>query len=218
MKAVTPRALAVEALEPYRLRIQWDTGESLEVDVGDKLRGVAALAHILDPSIFRRAHAGEWGLTVEWEDTEFGADNVYAWTREQMGEASHEMFNAWMDRHKLSLDAAAEALGLSRRMAAYYRAGRRPIPKTVWLACKGWEAERKAAQTFSHRWADPGSAPRTRIFSATAWKKSLDQIANEDRSTTNRSTSSRAFDTSSWSTRSARSRRKVGASSGAPSR
>jgi hypothetical protein len=35
MKAVTPRALAVEALEPYRLRIQWDTGESLEVDVGD---------------------------------------------------------------------------------------------------------------------------------------------------------------------------------------
>jgi hypothetical protein len=44
-----------------------------------------------------------------------------------------------MDRNKLTLDAAAKALGMSRRMLAYYRNGEKPIPKYVWLACLGWE-------------------------------------------------------------------------------
>ncbi len=145
MRAVTPRALHVEALAPYRLRIHWDTGEVLEVDVGDKLKGVRALSHLLEPTAFAGAHAGEGGVSVEWEDSEFGADNVYAWTREQRGEASHEMFNEWMYRNDLAPGAAAEALGVSRRMVAYYRAGQKPIPKTVWLACRGWELTRTVA-------------------------------------------------------------------------
>ena len=47
-----------------------------------------------------------------------------------------------MARHELSLDAAAEALGISRRMLAYYRSREKPIPKTVGLAMLGWEAQR----------------------------------------------------------------------------
>ena len=38
---------------------------------------------------------------------------------------------------------AADAIGISRRMLNYYLAGSRPIPKTVWLACLGWAAQRK---------------------------------------------------------------------------
>ena len=36
---------------------------------------------------------------------------------------------------------ATESLGMTRRMIAHYRIGRKPIPKVVGLACKGWEAE-----------------------------------------------------------------------------
>lgn len=139
MKAEFPRALKVKALEPYRLRIRWSTGETLDVDIADRLRRNRALKHVLDPDVFLRAHAGEHGASIEWEDSELGADNVYAWTREQMGEASHEMFYAWMTKNNLTLDTTAQALGMSRRMIAYYRSGAKPIPKHVWLACIGYE-------------------------------------------------------------------------------
>ena len=146
IKRTTPKALEVTALEPYKLRIKWDTGETLDVDVEKQLRGVPQYARILEPDVFSQVHVAEWGGSIEWFDTEFGDDNIYAWTREQMGEASHEMFMEWMRRNHLSLDAAAEALGMSRRMVAYYRTGRKPIPKYVWLACLGWELTGNSAR------------------------------------------------------------------------
>ena len=45
----------------------------------------------------------------------------------------------------MSLTKAAEALGLSRCQVAYYASGEHEVPRTVLLACKGWEAERRAA-------------------------------------------------------------------------
>jgi hypothetical protein len=33
----------------------------------------------------------------------------------------------------------------TRRMIAHYKTGSRPIPKTVLLACKGWEVEQAEA-------------------------------------------------------------------------
>lgn len=48
-----------------------------------------------------------------------------------------EQFAPWMAGHGLSLNAAADALGLSRRMIARYRTGSRPIPRVVALACEG---------------------------------------------------------------------------------
>lgn len=50
---------------------------------------------------------------------------------------------SWMSGHRLTQTAAAEALGVSRRMLNYYLAGEKPIPKTVFLACLGWEAKVK---------------------------------------------------------------------------
>jgi hypothetical protein len=43
------------------------------------------------------------------------------------------------------LTDAAEALGLSRRQVAYYASSERVVPRTVLLACKGWEVERVVA-------------------------------------------------------------------------
>ncbi len=143
-----PKLTVVEALAPYRLRTTWSTGETLEVDIGDILRQGTALTLILDPEVFARVHIAEWGGSIEWFDTEFGADNVYAWAKEQAGEVSHEMFDHWMSRNELSLTTAAEALGISRRMVSYYRTAHKAIPRAIWLACLGWEATRPKTKTL----------------------------------------------------------------------
>jgi hypothetical protein len=56
------------------------------------------------------------------------------------------MFGLWMHRNKLSLSGAADALGISRRMVSYYRRAHKAIPRSIWLACLGWEVTRPKAQ------------------------------------------------------------------------
>ncbi|MGB8145290.1 MAG: DUF2442 domain-containing protein [Chromatiaceae bacterium] len=155
-----PKLQAVEALAPYHLRTTWSTGEVLEVDVEGVLRRIPVLAPILSPEVFARVHLGEWGNSIEWFDEEFGADNVYAWAKEQAGEVSHEMFGDWMHRNQLSLSLAAEALGISRRMVSYYRTAHKPIPRALWFACLGWEATRPQTKTL------PRALPTAREYAA----------------------------------------------------
>ncbi len=143
-----PQLQAVEALAPYRLRTTWSTGEVLEVDIEAHLRRHAVLVPILEPTVFARVHISTWGHGIEWFDEELGADNVYAWAKEQAGEVSHQMFDGWMLRNGLSLSGAAEALGISRRMVSYYRTAHKPIPRQTWLACLGWEAIKPTARVM----------------------------------------------------------------------
>jgi len=56
-----------------------------------------------------------------------------------------EEITEWMQRNGLTQTAAAEALGISRRMLVYYLTGEKPVPRTVALACLGWEVERANA-------------------------------------------------------------------------
>lgn len=155
-----PQLKMVRALVPYRLSTTWSTGEVLEVDVGDILRKTPALSPILDPEVFATVHIAEWGGSIEWFDTEFGEDNVYAWAREQIGEVSHEMLGDWMHRNNLSLTTAAEALGISRRMVSYYRTAHKAIPRSIWLACLGWEVTRPKTKAL------PRSLPTAREYAA----------------------------------------------------
>jgi len=145
-----PKLQCVEVLAPYRLRTTWSTGEVLEVDVESVLRKIRGLTPILDPKVFARAHIGEWGQSIEWIDEEFSADNVYAWAKEQANKVSHQMFDAWMRRNQLSLNTAAEALGISRRMVSYYRTAHKAIPRSIWLACLGWEVTRPKDRALPH--------------------------------------------------------------------
>ena len=155
-----PKLQSVEVLSPYHLRTRWSTGEVLDVDVETQLRKQPALAPILDPEVFARVHIGEWGGSVEWIDEEFGADNVYAWAKEQAGEVSHEMFDSWMTRNGLSLTGVADALGISRRMVSYYRTAHKAIPRSIWLACLGWEATRPKERSL------PRTLPTAREYAA----------------------------------------------------
>ncbi|MBK1693950.1 hypothetical protein CKO09_04250 [Chromatium weissei] len=135
-----PKITAVEALQPYCLRTHWNTGEVLDVNVEMQLRRYSSLTPLLDFDIFSRVHLGEWGNSIEWIDEEFGADNVYAWAKEQRGEISHEMFDDWMRRNALTSITAAAALGIAANLVDEYRIARQNIPRTIWLACLGWEA------------------------------------------------------------------------------
>ena len=68
-------------------------------------------------------------------------------------------FRAWMEAHALTLDGAASALGLSRRMIAYYASGEKPIPKTVLLATEGLRARERKEQRANKMLAnESGSA------------------------------------------------------------
>jgi plasmid maintenance system antidote protein VapI len=70
---------------------------------------------------------------------DFGAQQLRHWAGEQAGEVMRVAdFRAWMDEHGLTQEAAAQALGLSSRMVAYYLSGEKVIPKTVMLATEGW--------------------------------------------------------------------------------
>lgn len=152
-----PKLQAVKALEPYRLSSTWSTGEVLEVDVSNVMRG-PAFVEIRKPEVFCKVHTD--GFSIEWFDTELGPDNVYAWAKEQAGEVSHEMFGGWMYRNKLSLSGAAEALGISRRMVSYYRTAHKAIPRSIWLACLGWEVTRPKARML------PRELPTAREYAA----------------------------------------------------
>lgn len=53
-------------------------------------------------------------------------------------------FIRWRRRNGLSLAEAGKALGISRRMVAYYQSGDRKVPRTVLLAMQGWEVNRQS--------------------------------------------------------------------------
>jgi len=141
-----PLITVAKVTDAMRLVITWSTGETLGCDLADTVNSHAAFAPFADPAFFSQVAVEEWGHGLDWPGgLDMGADRLYQLCREQAGLFSPVDFDAWMLRNQLSLSSAAEALGMTRRMIAHYRSGSRPIPKTVQLACFGWEALKKAA-------------------------------------------------------------------------
>jgi hypothetical protein len=141
-----PLIIAAQATDVQHLVITWSTGETLGCDLATTIRRHAALAPLADLAVLSQVAVEEWGHGLDWPDgLDMGADRLYQLCREQAGLLSPAAFDEWIKNNKLSLSTAAEALGMTRRMIAHYRSGSRPIPKTVQLACIGWEALKKAA-------------------------------------------------------------------------
>jgi predicted DNA-binding transcriptional regulator AlpA len=139
--------VALEVPNPFCLRITFGDGAIMAVDLTETISRIPALAPLKDATLFAQAHIDEWGLSVVWlqGELDLAGDNLRAEAVEQHGGYSHERIWNWMHRNGLSLDSAAESLGISRRMLAYYRSGQKPVPRHIWLACVGWEAERQKA-------------------------------------------------------------------------
>jgi DNA-binding XRE family transcriptional regulator len=141
-----PTVRSVRVVGPSTVEIDWSTRKTTRVNLAPLLGRYRTLRSLKRRTRFAAATVGEWGHSVSWgDDLEIGADTLYRLAQEQAGLlVPASQFAAWRARHRLSLSAAAQALGLSRRTIAYYDRGQRPIPKLVGLALKGYDAARAA--------------------------------------------------------------------------
>ena len=133
---------SVKTTPTASLMLSYVDGGQFEVSLVDTILKHPTLERLKDPEVFSSAKVGDHGASVIWandDDLELAADNLRARAIEQAGGVSHEFIWNWMARNDLTIDAAAVALGVSRRMLAYYRSGSKPVPRTVALACLGWE-------------------------------------------------------------------------------
>lgn len=139
-----PRIMAVKPAEKlWTLRVEWDRGGESLIDVSGAIEKFRVYARLRgSPELFRRVKLGEYGTDIVWPgDIDMSADLLWHLAQEQSGATmSAEDFRDWRERQGYTLDAAAKALGISRRMVAYYEAGDRPIPRVVALATRALEA------------------------------------------------------------------------------
>lgn len=139
-RKILPRIVAVASGDqPMTLRIRWDKGEEDLVDVSGMIQNFRVYAPLRQsPKLFRQVRVGEHGTDVIWTDEiDMAADTLWRLAQEQTGETmTPEAFRHWRQRKSYTLDEAARALGLSRRMVAYYEKGDRPIPRVVALATR----------------------------------------------------------------------------------
>jgi len=135
---------AVKALPNYRLRLTYADDKTFEVDLAEKIRKLKALAPLKDEPLFKKAKKGFAGRSVDWieDELDLGSDNLRHLAVEQAGGIGHERIWTWLHETGMTLEQAAEALGISRRMLIYYRDGEKEIPRSIWLACLGWQAVR----------------------------------------------------------------------------
>lgn len=141
----TIAALAVR--QPCALTLTFADGVTLPVDLSSAVKTYPALAALSDPALFATARIDARGGYVVWieDDLELAADNLRNMAVEQAGAIGNERLVNWMHKHSLTQERAAEAIGVSRRMLNYYLSGAKVIPKTVWLACLGWETVSEVA-------------------------------------------------------------------------
>jgi hypothetical protein len=144
-----PNIHRLQSVKPLRgmvLEIHYTGGQSVRVDFSELAERFAVFAELKNRTFFRQATIADWGHTLEWPNGEgLDADRVMEMALEQQGRTDVLEFRRWQERNGLSLTSAADAIGLTRRTVSQYRTGARPVPRTVTLACKGWEAERQTA-------------------------------------------------------------------------
>ncbi|MGN6479396.1 DUF2442 domain-containing protein [Luteibacter sp.] len=133
---------SVVAIKPGLLSVSFADGYQGSVDISESIDRLRALAPLRSWELFKKVSVDECSRGVVFGDSDdlhLAGDNLRAKSLRQAGHFSHEDIVVWMSRHGMTLDQAAKALGLSRRMLAYYRSGEKPVPRTVGLALLGWE-------------------------------------------------------------------------------
>ena len=153
---------AVKPLANFQLRLSYADGQTVEVELSEVIRKSKSLAALKDEKLFKKAKVGFAGRSVDWieDELDLGSDNLRNIAVEQAGGIGHERIWAWLHETGLTLEQAAEALGISRRMLIYYRDGEKSIPRSIWLACLGWQAVRPKGQTL------PMHTPSPREYAA----------------------------------------------------
>jgi hypothetical protein len=140
-----PRFAAVQPLREYVLKVKWAEGsragrEDL-VDVGPAIFGYKIYRPLREERLFLTGAIAEDGDAVTWgsDDLTMSADSIESLAQESW---TPKEFVDFLNRNKLTQEAAAALLGRSRRQIATY-AVTGPIPRVVTLACYGLEALRR---------------------------------------------------------------------------
>lgn len=146
MKKQSARLETVAVITSGVLKATYTDGRTATVDMNGLINSYAAFAPLANPTEFATMTVADWGWSLEWNcGATLDADRLFELSLEQAGMLENVEFRQWQDKNGLSLTAAAQAIGLTRRTVSQYRTGARPVSRTVALACKGWEATRKAA-------------------------------------------------------------------------
>jgi DNA-binding transcriptional regulator YiaG len=127
-------------VRPFTLRVRWAHGEDSVIDVSELIGSFRIFAPLrADPALFAAVRVGEYGTHVAWsEEIDMAATTLWRLAQEQSGATmSADAFRRWREGRNFTQDAAARALGVSRRMLAYWEQGDRPVPRTVALATRG---------------------------------------------------------------------------------
>ncbi len=127
---------------PFTLHVRWTHGEDSVIDISGMIETFLMYAPLRsDPARFATVKVGEYGTHIAWtEEIDMAASTLWRLAQEQSGATmTADAFRHWRERQADTLDTAARALGLSRRIVAYYDQGDRPIPRTVALAVKALE-------------------------------------------------------------------------------
>lgn len=142
-----PRFKAIEVLNDFKIRATFINDCIFTIDFKPFFEESPRLGELLSSqAAFEKATvSNDGGWIVEWQDLDIqiGADTL--WLDAQAQNAPDEntrIFAQWRARNGLSLADAAKALGMTPRTMSAYGSGKRPVPRYIALACKGWEAER----------------------------------------------------------------------------
>ena len=140
-----PKLLSLSPAADYCLTISFADGSNGIVSLKDAIFSLPGLTPLRDPAAFSGAVLAEYGWEAEWPqlDIQVGADTLFADMLDQRSETPADRFTVWRIRNGLSLAAASRELGVTVRTVSAYGSGARPIPRTVQLACIGWEEERR---------------------------------------------------------------------------
>jgi hypothetical protein len=144
-----PQLSAVQALLDYRMALTFIDGEQLILDLSHDLQAFPGLQP-LQGSAFEQAVLGDDGWCVEWPelDIQIGADTLYLDALAQNAtDENTRIFIDWRARTGLPLNQAAEALGVSTRSITRYSSGREAVPRSLALACLGWDFLQQQSNT-----------------------------------------------------------------------
>ena len=146
MKKQAARLANVQVVASGVIKVTYTDGRMVSVDMNGIISGYTAFAPLSERTEFETVAVADWGWSLEWScGATLDADRLFELSLEQAGMVENVEFRRWQDKNGLSLTAAAEAIGLTRRTVSQYRTGARPVSRTVALACKGWEATKLAA-------------------------------------------------------------------------
>jgi len=158
MKPYNPRLRSIRPGEkPCTVVVRWTNNRLDTIDLTGLIFRSRHFAPLRDPARFGEVSVIAYGWAIGWPgDLDYGADTLYRLANEQR-EMTAEDFARWQASQDLSIQEAADVLGVTPTTIKNYRRGR-AIPKAMQIACRAI-AEDKA---FLHALYRPRRSGRPR--------------------------------------------------------